>query len=88
LFQKFKECGTIVSLRIVKERSTQKSKGYAYISYSNQDFAEEARKRFNNTVLIKNVIRVKPSFNIHQADKKANIFINNLDDSVDIQELE
>ena len=36
----------------------EKSKGYAYITYSNPDFADEARKRFNNTVLIKNAIRV------------------------------
>ena len=39
-------------------------------------------------MFIKNQIRVKPYFNYHTADKKANIFINNLPDNADPLELE
>ncbi|KAM3141018.1 hypothetical protein pb186bvf_006819 [Paramecium bursaria] len=88
LYRKFKDVGEIQSLRITKDKTTQKSRGQAYIVFSHQDSADEARKRFNNQVFIKNQIRVKPYFNYHTADKKANIFINNLPDNADPLELE
>jgi len=43
---------------------------------------------FNNVVFIKNIIRVKAYFNYHNADKKANIFINSLPEDADTLELE
>lgn len=39
-------------------------------------------------MLIKNTIRVKQYFNHRNADKKANIFINNLAEQVKTEELE
>ncbi|CAD8206716.1 unnamed protein product [Paramecium pentaurelia] len=88
LYRKFKEVGEIHSLKITKDKTTQKSKGQAFITFAHQDSAEEARKKFNNQVFIRNIIRVKPYFNYHIADKKANIFINNLPEDADILELE
>lgn len=88
LYRKFKEVGEIQSLKISKDKTTQKSKGQAFITFAHQDSADEARKKFNNQVFIRNVIRVKPYFNYHIADKKANIFINNLPDDADTIELE
>ncbi|CAD8117802.1 unnamed protein product [Paramecium sonneborni] len=88
LYRKFKEVGEIQSLKITKDKTTQKSKGQAFITFAHPDSAEEARKKFNNQVFIRNIIRVKPYFNYHIADKKANIFINNLPEDADILELE
>lgn len=36
----------------------ERSKGTAVITFAYPDFAEEARKKFNGNILIKNVIRV------------------------------
>ncbi|CAK91956.1 unnamed protein product (macronuclear) [Paramecium tetraurelia] len=88
LYRKFKEVGEIQSLKITKDKITQKSKGQAFITFAHPDSAEEARKKFNSQVFIRNTIRVKPYFNYHIADKKANIFINNLSEDADILELE
>ncbi|CAD8095571.1 unnamed protein product [Paramecium primaurelia] len=88
LYRKFKEVGEIQSLKITKDKTTQKSKGQAFITFAHPDSAEEARKKFNNQVFIRNIIRVKQYFNYHNADKKANIFINNLSEDADILELE
>ncbi|CAD8148970.1 unnamed protein product [Paramecium octaurelia] len=88
LYRKFKEVGEIASLKITKDKSTQKSKGQAFITFIHPDSAEEARKKFNNQIFIRNSIRVKPYFNFHGADKKANIFISNLPEDADDLELE
>ncbi|CAD8068198.1 unnamed protein product [Paramecium sonneborni] len=88
LYRKFKEIGEIQSLKITKDKSTQKSKGQAFITFIHPDQAEEARKKLNNQIFIRNIIRVKPYFNFHGADKKANIFIHNLPEDADDLELE
>ncbi|CAD8163716.1 unnamed protein product [Paramecium pentaurelia] len=88
LYRKFKEVGEIQSLKITKDKQTQKSKGQAFITFLHPDSAEEARKKFNNQIFIRNNIRVKPYFNFHGADKKANIFIHNLPEDADDLELE
>ncbi|CAD8064221.1 unnamed protein product [Paramecium primaurelia] len=88
LYRKFKEVGEIQSLKISKDKQTQKSKGQAFITFLHPDSAEEARKKFNNQIFIRNTIRVKPYFNFHGADKKANIFIHNLPEDADDLELE
>ncbi|CAD8189305.1 unnamed protein product [Paramecium octaurelia] len=86
LFQKFKQAGKILQLTIMKDKSTQMSKGKAIITYSNQDSAEQAIKKFNDSIIIQNVIRVKP-YLIHPTNWKANILIENLPEDVDALEL-
>ncbi|CAK73895.1 unnamed protein product (macronuclear) [Paramecium tetraurelia] len=82
------EEGEIQSVKIKKDKLTKQSKGQAFITFRNRDSAEQARKKFNNQVFIENKIRVKPYFNFHKVDKKANIFIRNLPEDADYLELE
>ncbi|CAD8177017.1 unnamed protein product [Paramecium pentaurelia] len=87
LYSKFKVVGEIQSLKITKDKITQKSKGQAFITYSHPDSAEEARKKFNNQIFIRNNIRVKPYIK-NFVNERVNIFIDNLPNDADIFELE
>ena len=45
-FESFK-LGTIVSVRIMTDKSNGRSKGYGFVSYDNAEAAEEAIKKIN-----------------------------------------
>lgn len=43
----FEEYGTIISVRIMTDKATGKSKGYGFISYDNPDSANRAINHMN-----------------------------------------
>jgi RNA recognition motif-containing protein len=55
---KFAEAGTVISVELIKDRDTGRTKGFAFITMSNQTEAENAIKMFNGKVLDNREIKV------------------------------
>ena len=45
----FGECGTVDSVKLITDRDTGRSKGFAFIEMSSDEEASEGIKRFNGT---------------------------------------
>jgi cold-inducible RNA-binding protein len=58
LWQLFSRSGTVVSVDLIKDRLTKRSKGYAFIVMSSLLEAEKAIEMFNDSRLDNNEIRV------------------------------
>jgi len=58
LWKLFSQSGTVVSVELIKDRLTKRSKGYAFIVMSNLLEAEKAVEMFNGLRLDTNEIRV------------------------------
>ncbi len=54
----FSQAGTVVSVTMIKDRDTGRSKGFAFIEMGAQSEAEQAIKMFNGTSLADRQIRV------------------------------
>jgi cold-inducible RNA-binding protein len=54
----FSGTGTVTSVSLIKDRSTDRSKGFAFIEMSSQSEAEEAIKSLNGTSLDNREIKV------------------------------
>jgi RNA recognition motif-containing protein len=48
---KFAEAGTVVTVDVIKDRDTGRTKGFGFITMSNQEEAENAIKMFNGKML-------------------------------------
>ncbi len=55
---KFAEAGTVISVEVIKDRDTGRTKGFAFITMSNQAEAENAIKMFNGKMLDNREIKV------------------------------
>lgn len=55
---KFAEAGTVVSVEVIKDRDTGRTKGFAFVTMSNQEEAENAIKMFNGKTLDNREIKV------------------------------
>jgi RNA recognition motif-containing protein len=55
---KFSEAGTVVSVEVIKDRDTGRTKGFAFITMSNQEEAENAIKMYNGKTLDSREIKV------------------------------
>ncbi len=55
---KFAEAGTVVSVEVIKDRDTGRTKGFAFITMGNQAEAENAIKMFNGKMLDNREIKV------------------------------
>jgi RNA recognition motif-containing protein len=55
---KFSEAGTVVSVEVIKDRDTGRTKGFAFITMSNQEEAENAIKMYNGKTLDNREIKV------------------------------
>ena len=49
LSDKFSECGTVESAKIVTDRDTGRSKGFGFVEMSTEDEAQQAISKFNGT---------------------------------------
>lgn len=58
LWQLFSQSGTVVSVDLIKDRITKRSKGYAFIEMISLLEAEKATEMFNGLSLDDNEIRV------------------------------
>ncbi len=55
---KFAEAGTVISVEVIKDRDTGRTKGFAFITMGNQAEAENAIKMFNGKMLDNREIKV------------------------------
>lgn len=54
----FSQAGTVISVTMIKDRDTGRSKGFAFVEMGAQSEAEQAIKMFNGTNLDERQIRV------------------------------
>ncbi|KAL1212207.1 Polyadenylate-binding protein 4 [Cardamine amara subsp. amara] len=85
LYDYFTEVCQVVSVRVCRDAATNTSLGYGYVNYSNTEDAEEAMRRLNYTHINGKMIRITYSSRDSSARRSGigNLFIKNLDKSVD-----
>lgn len=88
LYSYFSQYGPIIMVRVMRDATQKFSRGFGYVSFVNQHEAEKARLASNHAVIIQNQIRVVWKKNFNEIPKEANIFIKQLDPSVDIVKLD
>lgn len=54
----FSEVGTVVSVALIKDRDTGRSKGFGFVEMSSQTEAESAIKQFNGATFGERVLKV------------------------------
>jgi len=86
LFALFSKYGPLHSLKIVKDRTTNRSKGFGYINFVNAKDAENARQLAQYEKIGKSPIRLMYKRDVHQTEG-INIFVKNIDPTVTFKEL-
>lgn len=89
LFQHFREAGNVVSVRICRHAVTRQSLGYGYVNYATADEAKAAINELNYSEINKVPCRIMWSQRDPSSRKSGanNIFVKNLDKSIDQQQL-
>lgn len=90
LFNLFNKVGMVMSIKVCRDISSQRSLGYAYVNFQNPNDAERALEQLNFAEIRPGrFIRVMWSSRDPTARKsgEGNIFVKNLDPSVDIRVL-
>ncbi|MED6194903.1 Polyadenylate-binding protein 8 [Stylosanthes scabra] len=85
LYDLFNQIGQVVSARVCRDLATQQSLGYGYVNFSNPQDAARALDVLNFTPLNNKPIRIMYSHRdpSSRTSGAANIFIKNLDKSID-----
>ncbi|XP_059453528.1 polyadenylate-binding protein 3 [Corylus avellana] len=90
LFDVFGQVGQVVSIRVCRDQNRRSSLGYAYVNYGNAQDAAHAMGVLNFTPINGKPIRIMFSHRDPSIRKSgyANIFIKNLDTSIDNKALQ
>ncbi|KAJ7517030.1 hypothetical protein O6H91_21G009200 [Diphasiastrum complanatum] len=85
LYEIFSEIGPLVSIKVCRDAVTRTSLGYAYVNYSNAQDASRALELLNFSIVKGKPMRIMFSHRDPSIRKTgtANIFIKNLDKSID-----
>ncbi|KAK4777585.1 hypothetical protein SAY87_017772 [Trapa incisa] len=85
LYDLFSQVAQVASVRVCRDLSTRRSLGYGYVNYRNPDDAAKALETLNFTSVNERPIRIMYSHRDSTIRKSGagNIFIKNLDKSVD-----
>lgn len=82
----FGQCGLVSSVRLLKNKDTNKNRGFGFVSFQSEAEAEAAQIKLNLSCIMENRIRVcryKASI-----DKTANVFIKNIAKSLTVTQLQ
>ncbi|KAL9357708.1 hypothetical protein Peur_050961 [Populus x canadensis] len=90
LFDLFSQVAQVVSIRVCRDQARRASLGYAYVNFSNPQDAANAMELLNFTPLNGKAIRIMVSHRDPSMRKSghANVFIKNLDTSIDNKALQ
>ncbi|KAG5544721.1 hypothetical protein RHGRI_017237 [Rhododendron griersonianum] len=85
LYDLFNQVAQVVSVRVCRDQARRTSLGYAYVNFSNSQDAATARELLNFTPVNGKPIRIMYSHRDPSTRKSgfANVFIKNLDTSID-----
>jgi len=90
IYDAFKECGNILSVRVCRDVKDQRSLGYAYVNYQTHENAEKALDTLNGKTLKGKPCRIMWSCRdpSQRKSSEGNIFVKNLDKSITLVQLQ
>jgi len=90
IYDAFKECGNILSVRVCRDVKDQRSLGYAYVNYQNPDHAQKALDTLNGKPLKGKPCRIMWSCRdpSQRKNNEGNIFVKNLEKTVTLVQLQ